>query len=63
MGRADFFRFCPYLYYTGVFGHVNKTCLKQAVFTGCVRLDVLQNIFPAGNESVPSPVDGQSIFS
>ena len=63
MGRAHFSGSAPYLHYTGVFGHVNKTCLKQDVFTGCVRLDVLQNIFPAGNESVPSPADGQSIFS
>ena len=34
--------------------HVNKTCLKLAVFTGYVRSDVLQNRFPAGNGSVPS---------
>ncbi len=42
---------------------VNKTCLKQAVFTGCVRLDVLQNRFPAGNGSAPSPAWVRSIFS
>ena len=62
-GQSRFFRFCPYLHYTGVFGHVNKTCLKQAVFTGCVRLDVLQNRFPAGNGSAPSPACVRSIFS
>ena len=31
MGRADFPGFCPYLHYTEVFGHVNKTCPKQAM--------------------------------
>lgn len=55
------FRFCPYLHYTGVFGHVNKTCLKQAVFTGCVQSDALQNRFQAGNGSVPNPVGVLSI--
>ena len=30
--------------------------IKQAVFTGCVQSGVLQNRFPAGNGSVPSPV-------
>ena len=63
MGQSRFSGFCPYLHYTGVFGHVNKTCLKQAVFTGCVRLDVLQNRFPAGNGSAPSPACVRSIFS
>lgn len=63
MGRADFPGFCPYLHYTGVFLHVNKTCLKQAVFTGCVQSGVLQNRFPAENESVPNPAGDRSIFS
>ena len=52
-GQNRFFRLCPYLHYTGVLGRVNKACLKQAVFTGCVRSDVLQNRFPAGNGSAP----------
>ena len=51
----------PYLHYTVVFGHVNKTCLKQAVFTGCVQSDALQNRFQAGNGSVPNPVGVLSI--
>ena len=41
----------------------HKTCLKQVVFTGCVQSGVLQNKFPTGNESVPSPAGDQSIFS
>ena len=63
MGRADFSGFCPYLHYTEVFGHVNKTCPKQAGFTGYVRSDALQNRFQAGSGSVPSLAGGQSIFS
>ena len=31
--------------YTHLFGHVNKTCPKQAGFTGCVQSDALQNRF------------------
>ena len=45
------------------FLHVNKTCLKQAGFTGCGQLGVLQNRFPAENESVPNPAGDRSIFS
>lgn len=62
-GQSRFFELCPYLHYTGVFGHVNKTCLKRAGFTGFVRSDVHQNRFPAGNESVPSFAGDLSIFS
>ena len=64
MGRTAFLGFCPYLHYTGVSGYVNKTCLKQAGFTVFFQSDVLQNKFPAGNESGPSPACacGQSIF-
>lgn len=61
MGRADFSGFCPYLHYTEVFGHVNKTCPKQAGFTGCVQSDALQNRFQAGSESAPSPAGVLSI--
>ena len=63
MGRADFPVFCPYLHYTEVFGHVNKTCPKQASFTGYVRSDALQNRFQVGSGSAPSPAGDQSIFS
>ena len=62
MGRADFLGSAHILHYTRVFGYVNKTCLKQAGFTGCVLSGVLQNRFPAGNEFVPSPDGDQSIF-
>ena len=57
------FGFYPYLHYTGVFRHVNKTCLRQTVFTGYVQSDVLQHRFPDGNGSAPSPAGAPSIFS
>lgn len=63
MGRADFPDSAHICIIQEFLGHVNKTCLRQAVFTGCVQSGVLQNKFPAGNESVPSPAGDQSIFS
>ena len=49
MGRPDFPGFCPYLRYIEIFGNVNKTCRKQADFTGNIQLDTFQNKFPTGN--------------
>lgn len=63
MGRADFSEPCPYLHYTEVFEHVNRTCLKQAGSTGSAQSDVLQNRFLAGNGSAPNPAGDRSIFS
>lgn len=62
MGRPDFPGFCPYLRYIEIFGNVNKTCRKQADFTGNIQLDAFQNKFPTGNGSVPSLACDRSIF-
>ena len=44
---------------------VNKTCIKQAVFTDYFQSDVLQNRFPAGknlNSIVPVINEGISTY-
>ena len=67
LGRADFLRFCPCLYYNAVSRHVKQGWLGQPALKGqkqlIIRIIVLQKIFPAANGSIPNPVGVQSIFS
>ena len=62
MGRADFFWFCPCLYYTGIFTAVNVPAVKFPPTDSCQR-DVPQNKSLTGNVSDPSPDGGPSISS
>ena len=67
LGRADFLRFCPCLYYNACSFQTCQAGLAQPALKGqkqlIIRIIVLQKIFPAANGSVPNPVGVQSIFS
>ena len=66
LGRADFLRFCPCLYYNAVSGHVKQGWPSQpyqAQKQLIIQIIVLRKISPAANGSAPNPVGVRSIFS
>ena len=64
LGRANFLRFCPFLYYNAVSrlgGLANPALLDGKLLI--IRIAFLQRKSPAANGSVPNLVGGLSIFS
>ena len=62
-GSLIFFRFCPYLHYTGVFRHLNKTCLKLTALQVPSCQMFFKINFKLGMDLSPSPACDRSIFS